>query len=121
MLLLADFAISAYALVNYLTNIFVGSFIAAIALLVLQAVIEDRKTWFTWLFVGVFVASLMSGFFGVGAFSMFGLVSPSLFGSVFETWVFEDIIVLSTLGTIIIVMLTPYIVKSGAYVRKYLS
>jgi hypothetical protein len=121
LLLLADFAFSAYALVNGLTNIFIGSFIAAIGLLIVQAVIEDRKTWLTWLFVGVFVASLVSGIFGVGAMYMFGLVSNSIFGMVFASWVFGDIIVLATLGTIITVMLTPYIVKSGAYVQKYFS
>jgi hypothetical protein len=121
LLLAGVFVLSAYALINSLTTVFVGTFIAAIALLVVQAAVEDKKTWFTWLFVGVLVASLMSGVFGVGALAAFGAFPLSSFGIVFSGWVFGDIIVLATLGTIITVTLTPYIVKSGAYVRKYFS
>jgi hypothetical protein len=115
------FVASAYALINSLTTIFVGTFAAAIALLVVQAVVEDKKTWFTWLFVGVLAASLMSGVFGVGALALFGQVPLAIFPTVLSGWVFGDIIVLATLGTIITVTLTPLIVKSGAYVRKYFS
>jgi hypothetical protein len=120
-LLVVVFVISAYALINSLTSVFVGTFITAIALLVVQAAVEDKKTWFTWLFVGVLIASLMSGIFGVGALAAFGQVPLAIIPTVLSGWVFGDIIVLSTLGTIITVMLTPYIVKSGACVRKYFS
>jgi hypothetical protein len=120
-LLAVVFVVSAYALINSLPSIFVGTFIAAIALLAVQAAVEDKKTWLTWLIVGVLIASLMSGIFGVGALVAFGQVPLAIFPTVLSGWVFGDIIVLSTLGTIITVMLTPYIVKSGAYVRKYFT
>jgi hypothetical protein len=120
-LLAVVFVISAYALISSYTTVFVGTFVASIALLVIQAAVEDKKTWFTWLFVGVLVASLMSGVFGVGALAAFGAFPMSSFSTVLSGWVFGDIIVLATLGTIITVTLTPYIVKSGAYVRKYFS
>ena len=35
--------------------------------MLIQAAIEDHKTWLTWLPVGVLLASLVSGTFGVGA------------------------------------------------------
>jgi hypothetical protein len=120
-LLAAVFVVSAYSLINALTSIFIGTFIASIALLILQAAVEDRKTWITWLFVGVFVASVMSGIFGAGALALFGVFPMEIFPTVFYGWIFGDIIVLATVGTIMTVVLTPLIVKSGSYVRKYFS
>ncbi|MCW4025176.1 MAG: hypothetical protein NWF01_09110 [Candidatus Bathyarchaeota archaeon] len=120
-LLAAVFVVSAYALINALTSIFIGTFIASIVLLILQAAVEDRKTWITWLVVGVFVASIMSGIFGAGALALFGAFPMEIFPTVFYGWIFGDIIVLATIGTIMTVVLTPFIVKSGSYVRKYFS
>ena len=89
--------------------------------MIVQASIEDRKTWITWLIVGVFVASIVSGVFGVGALVAFGNIHLSIFSTVFFGWVFGDIIVLATLGTILTVALTPIIIKSRVYVRGFFS
>ena len=121
MLLGLDLVGSAIALILSLTSVFVATFIVGIALLIVQASIEDRKTWVTWLIVGVFVASIVSGVFGVGALVAFGNVHPSIFSTVFFGWVFGDIIVLATLGTILTVALTPIIIKSRVYVRRFFS
>jgi len=112
---------SAIALVFSLTSVFVATFIIGIALLIVQASIEDHKTWITWLIAGVFVASIVSGVFGVGALAAFGNIPMSIYPMVFFGWVFGDIIVLSTLGTIITVILTPKIIKSRVYVRRFFS
>lgn len=120
-LLAVNLIVSALALLNSLTTVFVATFILGIALLVVQALIEDQKTWLTWLIVGVFIASIISGLFGVGALTAFGSVPTAAFPTVFFGWVFGDIIVLSTLGTILTVALTPYIVKAHIYVRKYFT
>ena len=112
---------SAGALVMSYSIVFLVTIIVGIALLMVQASVEDRKTWITWLLVGVFVASLVSGLFGVGALFAFGNVSSSAFANVFFGWVLGDIIVLATLGTILTVALTPLIMKSKIYVRKYFS
>jgi hypothetical protein len=89
--------------------------------LIAQASVEDRKTWALWLLVGVFAASLVSGVFGVGALLAFGNIPAAIFPSVFLGWVFGDIIVLATLGTILTVALTPVIVRSKVYVRGFFS
>ena len=86
-----------------------------------QAAVEDRKTWLTWLPIGVIVASVVSGAFGVGAMAAFGMIPISIFSNVFFGWVFGDIIVLATLGTVLTVVFNPYIVRSKIYVRGYLS
>jgi uncharacterized membrane protein len=112
---------SAASLLLTYTAVFLGTLAAAVALLVVQASVEDRKTWITWLVVGVFAASIVSGVFGVGALAAFGTVAWADFQSVFVGWVLGDIIVLATLGTILTVTLTPYIMKSKIYVKRYFS
>jgi len=63
----------------------------------------------------------VSGVFGVGALAVFGSIPMSIFPSVFFGWVFGDIMVLATLGTILTVSLTPLIIKSNIYVRRFFS
>ncbi len=120
-LLLVNLVVSAWALINSVREVFIGTFALAIVLLVVQAVFEDHKSWFTWLAVGVFGASFVSGLFGVGALTLFGQVPVEAFSTVFFGWVFGDIIVLATLGTALTVTLTPYIVKANLYVKRYFA
>jgi hypothetical protein len=120
-LLALDVVVSAVALVNTLSEVFIATFIAGIAVLIVQAAIEDRKTWITWLIVGVFIASIVSGVFGVGALAAFGSIPMAIFSTVFFGWVFGDIIVLSTIGTVLAIVFTPYILKTRVYVRKFFS
>jgi len=120
-LLAFTFVLSAVALTSNLTEVFVSTFIVGIVALIAQAAVEDRKTWMTWLVVGVFAASFVSGIFGVGAMAAFGTMPLAIFPTVFFGWVFGDIIVLSTIGTVLTIVLTPYVVKTRAYVHKFFS
>ncbi len=120
-LLLGVLVASAFALVYSYTWAFIATFAASITLVLFQAAVEDRKTWLTWLPIGVLLASVVSGAFGVGAMAAFGMIPLSIFGSVFFGWVFGDIIVLATLGTLLTVMLTPFVVRSKIYVRRFFS
>jgi hypothetical protein len=120
-IMILDVAVSAVALVSNLTEIFIATFAVSILALAAQAVFEDRKTWLTWLFVGVFTASFVSGVFGVGAMMAFGVIPMGIFSSVFLGWIFGDIIVLATVGTVLTIALTPYIVKTRAYVHWFFS
>ena len=120
-LLAIDLIGSGAALVLSYSAVFVATFVVGIVLLAVQASVEDRKTWITWLIVGVFLASLVSGVFGVGALVAFGNVPQSAFPTVFAGWVFGDIIVLATLGRILTVALTPLIIRSRVYVRRFFS
>jgi integral membrane sensor domain MASE1 len=79
------------------------------------------KTWLLWLAVGVLLASVISGVFGVGAMAAFGIVPMEAFSTAFFGWVFGDIIVLSTVGTVIAIVLTSLIVKSRLHVRNFFS
>jgi hypothetical protein len=112
---------SAVALVYSYTWAFIGTFFAGIVLVLSQAFVEDRKTWLTWLPIGVFLASIVSGLFGVGAMVAFGNIAISDFPTQFFGWVLGDIVVLATLGTLLTVTLTPIIVRSKFYVRRYFS
>jgi hypothetical protein len=120
-LLVLDVVISGVALVSNLTEVFIVTFVAGILALIAQAIVEDRKTWITWLLVGVVLASVVSGVFGVGAMVAFNVVPLKSFSSVFFGWVLGDIIVLSTVGTVLTIYLTPYIVKTRIYVRRFFS
>jgi hypothetical protein len=119
--LAADMVISAAATVFTLPSVFVFTFVAGIGALSLQASIEDHWTWLTWLVVGVFLASLVSGVFGVGALVAFGNIPSAIFPTVFSGWVLGDLIVLSTIGTVLTIVLTPYMVKTRAYVHNFFS
>ena len=119
--LAVDMLVSAVATVFTFPEVFIFTFVAGIAVLGLQAAIEDRKTWLTWLVVGVFVASLVSGVFGVGTLVAFGNVPAAIFPTVFFGWVFGDLIVLSTIGTVLTIVFTPYVMKTRAYVQNYFS
>ncbi|MCW4000831.1 MAG: hypothetical protein NWE93_11380 [Candidatus Bathyarchaeota archaeon] len=121
LLLAVVLAASAFALVYSYTWAFIASFGAALFLVLLQGFVEDRRTWLTWLPIGVFVAALTSGIFGVGALAAFGNIPLEAFGTVLFGWVFGDIIVLATLGTLLTVAFTPYIVRSKIYVKRYFS
>ncbi len=120
-LMFTNLVVSAIALANSLSIVFIATFLLGITLLIVQALVENIKTWLTWLLVGVFLASIVSGIFGVGALIVFGSVPTASFSTVFFGWVFGDIIVLSTLGTVLTVVLTPHILKAHIYVRRYFS
>lgn len=120
-LLAVTAVVSAAALVMSMTAVFIATFVAAIAFLIVQAAIEDHKTWITWIIVGVLVASVVSGIFGVGALVAFGNIPQSTFPTVFFGWIFGDIIVLATIGTMLTIAFTPYIMKTKIYVRGFFS
>jgi hypothetical protein len=120
-LLAATFVVSALATTLTYTEVFVATFFVGIAIMIMQAVIEDKKTWIMWIIFGVFVASTASGVFGVGALAGFGEIPMTIFPTVLFGWVFGDIIVLTTIGTILMVTLTPAIKRTRAYVKGYFS
>lgn len=119
--LLAVLIISSLALVYSQTAVFIATFIASITLVIIQGLVEDRKTWLPWLPIGVVLASIVSGTFGVGALAAFGAIPWEIFLTVYFGWVFGDIIVLATLGTVLMVVLNPFIVKSKIYVHRFFS
>lgn len=120
-MLAATFVVSALATTLTYTEVFVATFFVGIAIMILLAVVEDKKTWTMWIIFGVFVASIVSGVFGVGALAGFGNIPMIIFPTVLFGWVFGDIIVLTTIGTTLMVALTPAIKRTRAYVRRYFS
>jgi len=120
-LLAVTFVVSALATTLTLTEVFVATFFVGIAIMILQAVVEDKRTWIMWIIFGVFVASIVSGVFGVGALAGFGNIPRGIFPTVLFGWVFGDIIVLTTIGTSLMVTLTPAIKRTRAYVKGYFS
>lgn len=120
-MLVLTFVVSAVATTLTYTQVFVATFFVGIAILLFQAVLEDKKTWTLWIIFGVFAASIVSGLFGVGTLAGFGKIPMEIFPTVLFGWVFGDIIVLTTIGTPLMVVLTPKIQQSRAYVKSFLS
>jgi hypothetical protein len=120
-LLAATFVVSAIATTLTYTEIFVATFFVGIAIMIMQAAVEDKKTWMMWIIFGVFVASTVSGVFGVGALAGFGNIPMTIFPTVLFGWVFGDIIVLTTIGTTLMVTLTPAIKRTRVYVKGFIG
>ncbi len=120
-LLAATFVVSAVATTLTYTEVFVATFFVGIAIMTMQAIIEDKKTWIMWIIFGVLVASIVSGVFGVGALAGFGNIPMTIFPTVLFGWVFGDIIVLATIGTVLMVTLTPAIKRMRAYVKGFIG
>ncbi len=120
-LLIATFALSALATTQTLTEVFTATFFVGIVVIILQAVVEDKRTWIIWVVFGVFVASVVSGVVGVGALAGFSKIPMSTVPTVLFGWIFGDIIVLATIGTTLMVALTSAIQRTRAYVKRYLS
>ena len=120
-LLAATFVVSAVATILTYTEVFVATFFVGVAIMIAQTIVEDKKTWTMWIIFGVFAASIASGIFGVGALAGFGKISMALFPTVLFGWIFGDIIILTTIGTILMVTLTPTIKRTSAYVKGYFS
>ena len=120
-LLMINFVISAVTTILTLTEVFIVTFVAGLVIMSVQAVVEDRKVWTMWIIFGVFIASAVSGVFGVGALAGFGEIPMTIFPTVLFGWIFGDIIVLSTIGTTLMVTLTPVIRRTRAYVEGYFS
>jgi hypothetical protein len=119
--LIADLVVSAASATLAISSVFILTFVFGICALGVQAAFEDRKTWITWLIVGVFLASIFSGLFGVGALAAFGNIPWAIFPTVLFGWTLGDIIVLSTIGTVITIILTPIVVKTKVYVQGFFS
>ncbi|MBC7121101.1 MAG: hypothetical protein H5T33_05970 [Candidatus Methanosuratus sp.] len=120
-LLALNVVASAVALTNAMAEAFIATFFTGIAIYAALVATEDRKTWLVWLAVGVFLASLVSGIFGVGALALFGSVPMGVFPTALFGWVFGDIMVLITIGTILTLVVTPYLMRTVIYVRELFS
>ncbi len=120
-LLALNVAASAAALMNAMTEAFIASFFTGIAIYAALVATEDRRTWLVWLAVGVLLASLISGIFGVGALALFGGVPMGAFPTALFGWVFGDIMALITIGTVLMLAVTPHLMKTTIYVRELFS
>jgi hypothetical protein len=80
-----------------------------------------------WAVVSASVAPVpgVSGLYIVAAIyvplALFGEIPWAIFPTVFFGWVFGDIIVLSTIGTVVAIILTSYIVRSRIHVRGFIT
>lgn len=119
--LMVTFVTSAVSTVLTYTQVFVATFFVGITIMALQASFEDKKSWIMWIIFGVFIASTVSGLFGVGALAGFGDIPMEIFPTVLFGWVFGDIIVLTTIGTTLMVTLTPALKQTHAYVKGFFS
>ncbi len=53
--------------------------------------------------------------------ALFGSVPMGAFPTALFGWVFGDIMVLMTIGTVLTLVVTPYLMKTVIYVREFFS
>ncbi|RLE64981.1 MAG: hypothetical protein DRJ47_06360 [Thermoprotei archaeon] len=107
----------------YVYTVYIGSLLAALGIIV-SIFIGDPKTWVTYAISGILLASLFSGLWGAGSLTLWNFpppAPPEAFYVIFTGWVIGDIIVLATVGTAMLVTLTPLIKRTGLYVKGWWS
>ncbi len=84
--------------------------------------VGDGRTWGTYIFSGVILASIISGAWGALALTLIPGLSPlpaGLFPVVFTGWAIGDIVVLAIIGTALLTALTSMIKRSPIYVKRW--
>ncbi len=106
----------------YVFAVYVGSVLAIVGI-VLGLFAGDKKTWMAHI-AGIILASVVSGVWGSGTLTVFNFPPPlpaELFWPIFVGWVMGDLIVLSIIGTALLVSLTPVFKRTGLYVKGWWS
>ncbi len=104
----------------YVVLVYVGSALAAIGI-VMGLLAGDVRTWMAQI-LSIVSAAFCSGLWGAGTLTVFNLPPPlpaELFWPIFVGWVLSDLIVLSVIGTALLVALTPVFKRTGLLVRGW--
>jgi len=104
----------------YVAMVYVGTALAAIGI-VMGLIAGDVKTWIAQI-LSIIGASVFSGVWGAGSLTLFNLPPPlpaELFWPIFVGWVLGDLIVLSVIGTALLVALTPVFKRTGLLIRGW--
>ena len=107
----------------YRYAVYIGTSLAIIGMFT-STLIGDSKTWITYIISGVVLASVVSGIWGAATLTLYNLPPPlpsELFVTVLVGWIIGDMIVLSTIGTTLLIALTPIIKRTPIYVRGLFS
>lgn len=105
----------------YRYSVYIGTLLSLIGMGI-GILAGDPKTWATYIVSGIVLASVISGLWGSATLTFFNLPPPlpsALFMPVFIGWVTGDMIVLSTIGTTLLVTLTPMIKRTPIYVKGW--
>jgi len=105
----------------YRYAVYIGLALSIIGILA-GTFIGERRTWGTYIFSGVILASIISGVWGAWALTLIPGLSPlpaGLFPVVFTGWAIGDIIVLAIIGTALLTALTPMVKRSPIYVKRW--
>jgi len=107
------------------TTIYVYSVYAGLALsvagILTGLLVGDAKTWGAYV-ISVILASVFSGLWGAGTLTIVNFPPPlpkEAFWPVLVGWVIGDLIVLSTIGTALVVALTELFKRTGLYVEGW--
>jgi len=101
--------------------VFLATAIVAFLVLIAIAIVTRSASWVAYIIFGIIGASLVSALIGAYGLCASGLVPWELYPIIFFGWAFGDMIVLATIGTTLMVVLTPVIKRSYAYVRGWFS
>ncbi len=107
----------------YVYSVYIGTALAVIGI-IMGMLAGDPKTWGVYAVSGIILASVFSGLWGAGTLTIFNFPPPlpsELFMPVFIGWVMGDLIVLSTIGTALLVALTPVIKRTAIYAEKWFA
>lgn len=105
----------------YVALVYLGTALAAIGIL-MGLLAGHAKTWIAQIVGGIIGSSICSGIWGAGSLTLWNMPPPlpaDLFWPIFVGWVLGDLIVLSALGTALLVALTPVFKRTGLLVRGW--
>ncbi|MHA1731916.1 MAG: hypothetical protein ACTSU5_08225 [Promethearchaeota archaeon] len=107
--------------VEGLSGLWVATLVIAIGLLVALGAANPSKSWFVYIIFGVVGASLVSAAFGTGGIILAGFAPAETFWVGFLGWFTGDLIVLSTISTVMLVCLTGRLKKTPVFVENWWS
>ncbi len=107
----------------YVYSVYIGTVLAVLGIL-MGMLVGDPKTWGIYAVSGIILASVFSGLWGAGTLTIVNFPPPlprEAFMPVFIGWVTGDLIVLSTIGTALLVALTPVVKRTAIYVEEWFA
>jgi len=118
--LLANIMLAAIAARLGEIDAFASTIAVAITVLLTLIVLERSKAWVLWASFGVIGASLISGLVSAGVYCAF-FIGWEAFQITFLRKAFVDVIVLSSIGTPLMAMLTPFVKRKYAFVKGLIT
>ncbi len=105
------------------SEVFLASIFLSLIIVILMGA-ANPKYWKSWIFYAIFGiigGAFGSALFGIGTLVLGGFAPAEAFWVGFLGWFIGDVLVIGTIGTILMIALTPRIKRTPIYVRGWFS